>query len=39
LKIPGVTNVHRDLPLNEKLRRARDRKLWADSAIVRVQLT
>lgn len=39
LKIPGVTNVHRDLPLSEKLRRARDRKLWADSAIVRVQLT
>lgn len=36
LKIPGVTNVHRDLPLREKLRRARDRGLWADSAIVRV---
>jgi PPOX class probable F420-dependent enzyme len=35
LKIPGVTNVHRDLPLREKLRRARDRKLWPDSAIVR----
>ena len=39
LKIPGVTNVHRDLPLTDKQRRARDRKLWADSAIVRVQLT
>ncbi|OBK12519.1 PPOX class F420-dependent oxidoreductase [Mycobacterium asiaticum] len=36
LKIPGVTNVHRDLPLREKLRRARDRGVWADSAIVRV---
>ncbi|KQH80952.1 pyridoxamine 5-phosphate oxidase [Mycobacterium gordonae] len=36
LKIPGVTNVHRDLGLREKLRRARDRGVWADSAIVRV---
>jgi PPOX class probable F420-dependent enzyme len=36
LKIPGVTNVHRDLPLREKMRRARDRKLWPDSAIVRI---
>lgn len=38
LKIPGVTNVHRDLSLREKLRRARDRGVWADSAIVRVDL-
>lgn len=38
LKIPGVTNVHRDLPLREKFRRARDRTVWSDSAIVRVQL-
>jgi uncharacterized protein len=38
LKIPGVTNMHRDLPLREKLRRARDRGVWPDSAIVRVQL-
>ncbi|OBJ47983.1 PPOX class F420-dependent oxidoreductase [Mycobacterium asiaticum] len=38
LKIPGVTNVHRDLPLREKLRRALDRGLWPDSAIVRVVL-
>jgi PPOX class probable F420-dependent enzyme len=38
LKIPGVTNVHRDLPLREKLRRARNRALWPDSAIVRVDL-
>jgi PPOX class probable F420-dependent enzyme len=38
LKVPGVTNVHRSLPLREKLRRARDRGVWADSAIVRVAL-
>ena len=37
LKIPGVTNVHRDLGLREKLRRARDRDVWTDSAIVRVE--
>jgi uncharacterized protein len=28
--------VHRDLSLREKLRRARDRKVWSDSAIVRI---
>ncbi|MEV0670194.1 PPOX class F420-dependent oxidoreductase [Mycobacterium sp. NPDC050441] len=38
LKIPGITNVHRDLPLREKLRRARNRALWPDSAIVRIDL-
>ena len=38
LKIPGVTNVHRDLPLREKLRRARTRDVWPDSAIVRIEL-
>lgn len=38
LKIPGITNVHRDLPLREKLRRARNRDVWPDSAIVRVAL-
>ncbi|MBJ7462157.1 MAG: PPOX class F420-dependent oxidoreductase [Mycolicibacterium sp.] len=38
LKIPGVTNVHSDLPLREKLRRARHRGLWPDSAIVAVDL-
>ena len=38
LKIPGVTNVHAGLPLREKLRRARDRNVWSDSAIVRVDL-
>lgn len=38
LKIPGVTNVHRDLPLREKFRRARRRDLWPDSAIVAVDL-
>ncbi|TVX99558.1 PPOX class F420-dependent oxidoreductase [Mycolicibacterium porcinum] len=38
LKIPGITNVHSSLPLREKLRRAGDRALWPDSAIVRVEL-
>lgn len=38
LKIPGVTNVHSNLPLPEKLRRARDRALWPDSAIVKIDL-
>jgi PPOX class probable F420-dependent enzyme len=39
IKVPGVTNVHRDLPLREKLRRARDRNVWPDSAIVRIDFT
>ena len=39
IKIPGVTNVHRGLSLREKLRRARDRKVWPDSAIVRIDFT
>lgn len=38
LKIPGVTNVHRGLPLREKLRRARARNVWPDSAIVRIDV-
>lgn len=38
IKVPGVTNVHQDLCLREKLRRARDRGVWADSAIVRVDV-
>lgn len=38
VKIPGVTNVHSDLGLREKLRRARDRTLWPDSAIVKIDL-
>jgi PPOX class probable F420-dependent enzyme len=38
IKVPGVTNVHQDLCVGEKLRRARDRRVWADSAIVRVDL-
>ncbi len=38
LKIPGVRNVHRGLPLREKLRKARDRGVWGDSVIVRVDL-
>lgn len=36
--IPGVTNVHRHLPLRDKLRRVRNRDVWPDSAIVRVDL-
>jgi PPOX class probable F420-dependent enzyme len=36
VKVPGVTNVHQDLLLRGKLRRARDRDVWADSAIVRI---
>lgn len=38
IKIPGVTNVHQNLCAREKLRRARDRGVWPDSAIVRVEL-
>jgi hypothetical protein len=30
--------VHRGLSLREKLRRARNRNVWPDSAIVRVDL-
>ncbi|KUI40303.1 PPOX class F420-dependent oxidoreductase [Mycobacterium sp. GA-2829] len=37
LRIPGVRNVHSGLPLREKLRKARDRGVWEDSAIVRVE--
>jgi PPOX class probable F420-dependent enzyme len=36
IKIPGVTNVHQGLSVREKLRRARGRKVWPDSAIVRI---
>jgi uncharacterized protein len=36
IKIPGVTNVHQGLSLREKLQRARDRNVWPDSAIVRI---
>ena len=36
IKVPGVTNVHQDLCVREKLSRARDRGVWADSVIVRV---
>jgi uncharacterized protein len=38
IKVPGVTNVHQDLCLREKLRRARDRTVWPDSVIVRVDV-
>ena len=38
LKVPGVTNVHQSLSLGQKLRRARDRNVWPDSAIVRIDI-
>jgi uncharacterized protein len=38
IKVPGVTNVHQGMSLREKLRRARDRNVWPDSAIVRITL-
>lgn len=38
IKIPGVTNVHSKLPFREKLRRMRDRGVWADSVIVQIDL-
>jgi uncharacterized protein len=37
LKIPGIRNVHSGLPLREKLRRAMDRDVWVDSAMVRIE--
>lgn len=39
LPIPGVVNVHRTLPLHEKIRRATARSLWPDSAIVAIVAT
>ena len=36
IRIPGVTQVHAGLPLREKWRRARNRNVWDDSAIVRI---
>jgi uncharacterized protein len=38
IKVPGVTNVHQDLCVREKLRRARERRVWPDSVMVRVEL-
>jgi PPOX class probable F420-dependent enzyme len=38
IKVPGVTNVHQDLCLRQKLRHARDRGVWTDSVIVRVEM-
>ena len=38
IKVPGVTNVHQDLCVREKLSRARDRGVWSDSVIVRVDV-
>ncbi|MGH3562774.1 MAG: PPOX class F420-dependent oxidoreductase, partial [Mycobacterium sp.] len=39
IKVPGVTNVHHDLSVREKMRRARHCAVWPDSAIVRVDLS
>ncbi|BBX85866.1 PPOX class F420-dependent oxidoreductase [Mycolicibacterium aubagnense] len=36
IRIPGVTQVHAGLPLREKWRRARNRNVWDDSVIVRI---
>ena len=38
IKIPGITNGHEDLAVGEKLRRMRNRNVWPDSAIVRIDL-
>lgn len=38
IKVPGVTNVHQNLCVRDKLRRARQRGVWPDSVIVRVHL-
>jgi PPOX class probable F420-dependent enzyme len=38
IKIPGVVNVHRDLSICDKLRYARNRAVWPDSIIVRMEL-
>ena len=38
VKVPGVASVHTDLSLKEKLHRARQREVWSDSVIVRVDL-
>ncbi|OBB92456.1 PPOX class F420-dependent oxidoreductase [Mycobacterium sp. 852002-30065_SCH5024008] len=38
IKVPGVTNVHQDLCVREKLSRARDGGVWPDSVIVRVDV-
>lgn len=37
IKVPGVTNVNRDLRLREKLRRARYRAVWPGFVIVRIE--
>ena len=38
INVPGVANVHQGLSLRKKLRRARDRNVWPDSAIVRIDV-
>lgn len=39
IRIPGVTQGHRELSFREKLRRTRSRQVWPDSALVRVDPT
>lgn len=39
IRIPGVTQVHAGLPLREKWRKARNRNVWDDSVIVRVDFS
>ena len=38
IKIPGITNGHENLTVREKLRRMRNRNVWPDSAIIRIDL-
>lgn len=38
ITIPGVTKGHPELSVGEKLRRARTRQVWPDSALIRVEL-
>jgi PPOX class probable F420-dependent enzyme len=39
IKLPGVTNVHQDLRLGERLRRSCDHGVWSDSVIVAVGMS
>ncbi len=39
IRIPGVTQVHAGLPWREKWQKARNRGVWDDSAIVRIDFS
>ena len=39
IRIPGVTQVHAGLPWREKWHKARNRDVWDDSAIVRIDFS